>query len=162
MEEFNKKLKVDRVNQFGHLVKAMAHGTPTEGYAIGDAIKALPDNLQQYLLSEVPDRILRKEHTRRGLNDLTTTPYEGIDELRETYTDEVFKRDPAKELCNLLGIKSKFPRYPGCNRRSTETVSGTVHTERPCKRIVYGRDRNEIITIKNILTWIIRLEIICV
>lgn len=109
MEEFNKKLKVDRVNQFGHLVKAMAYGTPTEGYAIGDAIKALPDNLQQYLLSEVPDRILRKEHTRRGLNDLTTTPYEGIDELREAYTDEVFKRDPARELCNLLGIKSKFP-----------------------------------------------------
>lgn len=109
MEEFNKKIKVDRVNQFGHLVKAMAHGTPTEGYAIGDAIKALPDNLQQYLLSEVPDRILRKEHTRRGLNDLTTTLYEGIDELRETYTDEVFKGNPARELCNLLGIKSAFP-----------------------------------------------------
>jgi hypothetical protein len=109
MEEFNKKLKVDRVNQFGHLVKAMAYGTPTEGYTIGDAIKALPDNLQQYLLSEVPDRILRKEHTRRGLNDLTTAPYEGVDELRETYTDVVFKRDPARELCDLLGIKSKFP-----------------------------------------------------
>lgn len=31
MEGFNKKLKVDRVNQFGHLVKSMAHGTPTEG-----------------------------------------------------------------------------------------------------------------------------------
>lgn len=109
MEEFNKKLKVDRVNQFGHLVKAMAHGTPTEGYTIGDAIKALPDNLQQYLLSEVPDRILRKEHTRRGLNNLTTTLYEGIDELREVYT------------------------------------------ERPCKRVVHGRDRNEIITIKNLM-----------
>ena len=110
MEEFNKKLKVDRVNQFGHLVKAMAHGTPTEGYAIGDAIKALPDNLQQYLLSEVPDRILRKEHTRRGLNDLTDTALiAGVDELRETYTDGVFKRDPAGELCDLLGIKSKFP-----------------------------------------------------
>lgn len=37
MEEFNKKLKVDRVNQFGHLVKAMAHGTPTEGYTIREA-----------------------------------------------------------------------------------------------------------------------------
>jgi hypothetical protein len=108
MEEFNKKLKVDRVNQFGHLIKAMAYGTPTEGYTIGDAIKALPDNLQQYLLSEVPDRIIRKEHTRRGLNDLTT-PRKGIDELRETYTDELFKRDPARELCDLLGIKSKFP-----------------------------------------------------
>lgn len=110
MEDFNKKLKVDRVNQFGHLVKAMAHGTPTEGYAIGDAIKALPDNLQQYLLSEVPDRIIRKEHTRRGLNNLEATALiSGADELREVYTDEVFKRDPARELCNLLGIKSAFP-----------------------------------------------------
>lgn len=109
MEEFNKKLKVDRINQFGHLVKSMATGTPAEGYTIGDAIKALPDNLQQFLLSEVPDRILRKEHTRRGLNDLTTTLYEGIDELREAYTDEVFRANPARELCNLLGIRSAFP-----------------------------------------------------
>lgn len=109
MEDFNKKLKVDRINQFGHLVKSMANGTPAEGYTIGDAIKALPDNLQQFLLSEVPDRIIRKEHTRRGLNDLTTTLYEDIDELRETYTDEVFKANPARELCNLLGIKSAFP-----------------------------------------------------
>lgn len=110
MEEFNKKLKVDRVNQFGHLVKAMAHGTPTEGYTIGDAIKALPDNLQQYLLSEVPDRIIRKEHTRRGLNNLDATALiAGVDELRETYTDEVFKANPARELCNLLGIRSAFP-----------------------------------------------------
>lgn len=110
MEEFNKKLKVDRVNQFGHLVKAMAYGTPTEGYAIGDAIGALPDNLQQYLLSEVPDRIIRKEHTRRGLNNLDATALiAGVDELRETYTDEVFKANPARELCNLLGIRSAFP-----------------------------------------------------
>lgn len=110
MEEFNKKLKVDRINQFGHLVKAMANGTPAEGYTIGDAIKALPDNLQQFLLSEVPDRIIRKEHTRRGLNDLEATAViAGADELREVYTDEVFKSNPARELCNLLGIKSAFP-----------------------------------------------------
>lgn len=110
MEEFNKKLKVDRVNQFGHLVKAMAHGTPTEGYAIGDAIKALPDNLQQFLLSEVPDRILRKEYTRRGLNNLDSTALiTWADELREVYTDAVFKANPARELCNLLGIRSAFP-----------------------------------------------------
>lgn len=110
MEEFNKKLKVDRVNQFGHLVKAMAHGTPTEGYTIGDAIKALPDNLQQFLLSEVPDRILRKEYTRRGLNNLDSTALiTWADELREVYTDAVFKANPARELCNLLGIKSAFP-----------------------------------------------------
>lgn len=110
MEDFNKKLKVDRINQFGHLVKSMANGTPAEGYTVGDAIKALPDNLQQFLLSEVPDRIIRKEHTRRGLNNLEATALiAGADELREVYTDEVFKRDPARELCNLLGIKSRFP-----------------------------------------------------
>lgn len=110
MEDFKKKLKVDRINQFGHLVKSMANGTPTEGYTIGDAIKALPDNLQQFLLSEVPDRIIRKEHTRRGLNDLGATALiSGADELREAYTDGVFKADPARELCNLLGIKSAFP-----------------------------------------------------
>lgn len=110
MEEFNKKLKVDRVNQFGYLVKSMANSTPAEGYTIGDAIKALPDNLQQFLLSEVPDRILRKEHTRRGLNNLDSTALiAGADELREVYTDEVFKANPARELCNLLGIKPAFP-----------------------------------------------------
>lgn len=110
MEDFNKKLKIDRINQFGHLVKAMANGTPAEGYTIGDAIKALPDNLQQFLLSEVPDRIIRKEHTRRGLNNLdATASVAGADELREGYTDGVFKADPARELCNLLGIKSAFP-----------------------------------------------------
>ena len=110
MEEFNKKLKVDRINQFGHLVKAMAHGTPAEGYTIGDAIKALPDNLQQFLLSEVPDRILRKEYTRRGLNNLDATALiTWADELREVYTDAVFKANPARELCNLLGIESAFP-----------------------------------------------------
>ena len=96
MEDFNEKLKVDRINQFGHLVKSMANGTPAEGYTIGDAIRALPDNLQQFLLSEVPDRIIRKEHTRRGLNILEdTTLLAGVDELRETYTDEIFKADPA-------------------------------------------------------------------
>lgn len=110
MEDFNKKLKVDRINQFGYLVKSMANGTPAEGYTIGDAIKALPDNLQQFLLSEVPDRIIRKEHTRRGLNNLEdTTLLAGVDELREAYMDEVFKASPARELCNLLGIKSAFP-----------------------------------------------------
>lgn len=110
MEDFNKKLKVDRINQFGYLVKSMANGTPAEGYTVGDAIKALPDNLQQFLLSEVPDRIIRKEHTRRGLDNLEATALiAGADELREVYTDEVFKRDPARELCNLLGIKSRFP-----------------------------------------------------
>ena len=62
------------------------------------------------MLSEVPDRIIRKEHTRRGLNILEdTTLLAGVDELRETYTDEVFKANPARELCNLLGIKSAFP-----------------------------------------------------
>lgn len=46
MVDFNKKLKVDRINLFCDVVTKMAHGTPAEGYAIGDAIKQLPENLQ--------------------------------------------------------------------------------------------------------------------
>lgn len=39
MEDFNKKLKVDRINQFGHLVKSMANGTPAEGVHNGRRYK---------------------------------------------------------------------------------------------------------------------------
>lgn len=34
-----------------------------EGYAIGDAIKQLPENLQRYLISEVP-----RQHTTQGVH----------------------------------------------------------------------------------------------
>lgn len=61
MVDFNEKLKIDRIKLFCDVVTKMANGTPAEGYAIGEAIKQLPDNLQQFLISEVPDVILRRE-----------------------------------------------------------------------------------------------------
>lgn len=109
MVDFNKKLKVDRINLFCDVVTKMAHGTPAEGYAIGDAIKQLPENLQQYLISEVPDSILRREYSRRELHKGDNVVLEGADMIAEVYKEEVFNADKAEALKDLLGIKSKFP-----------------------------------------------------
>lgn len=109
MVDFNKKLKVDRINLFCDVVTKMAHGTPAEGYAIGDAIKQLPENLQQYLISEVPDSILRREYSRRELNKGEAATFEGADTVAEVYKEEVFNANRAEAVKDLLGIKSKFP-----------------------------------------------------
>lgn len=109
MVDFNKKLKVDRINLFCDVVTKMANGTPTEGYAIGDAIKQLPENLQQYLISEVPDVILRREYSRRELHKGEGAVFEGADTVAEVYKEEVFNANRAEALKDLLGIKSKFP-----------------------------------------------------
>lgn len=109
MVDFNKKLKVDRINLFCDVVTKMAHGTPAEGYAIGDAIKQLPENLQQYLISEVPDTILRREYSRRELHNGDNVVFEGADTISEVYKEEVFNANKAEALKDLLGIKSKFP-----------------------------------------------------
>lgn len=109
MVDFNKKLKVDRINLFCDVVTKMAHGTPAEGYAIGDAIKQLPENLQQYLISEVPDCILRREYSRRELHKGEGAVFEGADTIAEVYKEEVFNANRAEALKDLLGIKSKFP-----------------------------------------------------
>lgn len=109
MVDFNKKLKVDRINLFCDVVTKMAHGTPAEGYAIGDAIKQLPENLQQYLISEVPDVILRREYSRRELHKGEGAVFEGADTVAEVYKEEVFNANRAEALKDLLGIKSKFP-----------------------------------------------------
>ena len=109
MVDFNKKLKIDRINLFCDVVTKMAHGTPAEGYAIGDAIKQLPENLQQYLISEVPDSILRREYSRRELHKGDNVVFEGPDTIAEVYKDEVFNADKAEAMKDLLGIKSKFP-----------------------------------------------------
>lgn len=109
MVDFNKKLKVDRINLFCDVVTKMAHGTPAEGYAIGDAIKQLPENLQQYLISEVPDSILRREYSRRGLHKGEGAVFEGADTVAEVYKEEVFNANRAEAMKDLLGIKSKFP-----------------------------------------------------
>lgn len=109
MVDFNKKLKIDRINLFCDVVTKMAHGTPAEGYAIGDAIKQLPENLQQYLISEVPDSILRREYSRRELHKGEGAVFEGADTVAEVYKEEVFNANRAEALKDLLGIKSKFP-----------------------------------------------------
>lgn len=109
MVDFNKKLKVDRINLFCDVVTKMANGTPAEGYAIGDAIKQLPENLQQYLISEVPDSILRREYSRRELNKGEAATFEGADTVAEVYKEEVFNANRAEAMKDLLGIKSKFP-----------------------------------------------------
>ncbi len=109
MVDFNKKLKVDRINLFCDVVTKMAHGTPAEGYAIGDAIKQLPENLQQYLISEVPDSILRREYSRRELHKGDRAVFEGADVVAEVYKEEVYNADKAGAIKDLLGIKSAFP-----------------------------------------------------
>ena len=109
MVDFNKKLKVDRINLFCDVVTKMAHGTPAEGYAIGDAIKQLPENLQQYLISEVPDTILRREYSRRELHKGDGAVFEGADTVAEVYKEEVFNANRAEAMKDLLGIKSRFP-----------------------------------------------------
>lgn len=108
MVDFNKKLKVDRIKLFVDVVTKMANGTPAEGYSIGEAIKALPENLQQYLISEVPDKIIRREHTRRELNRMNADDFIDIEAMTETYKEEVFKADKVKALKELLGIKGEF------------------------------------------------------
>ena len=109
MVDFNRKLKVDRINLFCDVVTKMAHGTPAESYAIGDAIKQLPENLQQYLISEVPDTILRREYSRRDLHKGDNVVFEGADTIAEVYKEEVFNANRAEALKDLLGIKSQFP-----------------------------------------------------
>lgn len=108
MVDFNKKLKVDRIKLFVDVVTKMANGTPAEGYSIGEAIKALPENLQQYLISEVPDKIIRREHTRRELNRMNADDFIDTEAMAETYKEEVFKADKVKALKELLGIKGGF------------------------------------------------------
>lgn len=108
MVDFNKKLKVDRIKLFVDVVTKMANGTPAEGYSVGEAIKTLPENLQQYLISEVPDKIIRREHTRRELNRMNADDFIDTEAMTETYKEEVFKADKVKALKELLGIKGEF------------------------------------------------------
>ena len=109
MVDFNEKLKIDRMNLFCDVVTKMANGTPAEGYTIGEAIYQLPENLQQYLISEVPDSILRREYSRRELHKGDNVVFEGADTIAEVYKEEVFNADKAGAIKDLLGIKSAFP-----------------------------------------------------
>ena len=109
MVDFKEKLKTDRIKLFCDVVTKMANGTPAEGYAIGEAIYQLPENLQQYLISEVPDVILRREYSRRELHKGDNVVFEGADTVAEVYKEEVFNANRAEAMKDLLGIKSRFP-----------------------------------------------------
>ena len=109
MVDFKEKLKTDRIKLFCDVVTKMANGTPAEGYAIGEAIYQLPENLQQYLISEVPDSILRREYSRRELHKGDNVAFEGADTIAEVYKEEVFNANRGEALKDLLGIKSRFP-----------------------------------------------------
>ena len=109
MVDFNEKLRIDRIKLFCDVVTKMAHGTPAEGYTIGEAIWKLPENLQQYLISEVPDTILRREYSRRELHRGDAVQFEGEDVITEVYKEEVFNANRAEALKDLLGIKTQFP-----------------------------------------------------
>ena len=109
MVDFKEKLKTDRIKLFCDVVTKMANGTPAEGYAIGEAIYQLPENLQQYLISEVPDTILRREYSRRELHKGDNVVFEGADTVAEVYKEEVFNANRAEAIKDLLGIKSRFP-----------------------------------------------------
>lgn len=125
MVDFNKKLKIDRINLFCDVVTKMANGTPAEGYAIGDAIKQLPENLQQYLISEVPNSILRREYSRRELHKGDSAVFEGADVLTEVYKEEVFNANRAEAL--KVRYQIEVSRHSGRARRGTEMFSGTLH-----------------------------------
>lgn len=110
MVDFNKKLKLDRIKLFVDVVTKMANDTPAGGYAIGEAIGNLPDNIKQFLLSEIPDRIIRAEYSRRELGRLEDACLtQGRDELIETYRAEVYKNNEMHAVADLLGTDAVHP-----------------------------------------------------
>lgn len=108
--DFYKKLKEDRIKLFVDNVTKMANNTPADGYMIGEAIYALPDNLKQFLLTEIPDKIIRAEYSRRGLGNMEDACLtQGEDELRETYRAEIYKGDELHTVADLLGTDCVRP-----------------------------------------------------
>lgn len=109
-EDFNKRLKTDRIKLFVDVVTKMANDTPAGGYAIGEAIGSLPDNLKQFLLSEIPDKIIRAEYSRRGLGNLEDACVtQGNDELIETFRSEIYNNNKLHTIADLLGTDCLRP-----------------------------------------------------
>lgn len=109
-EDFNKKLKLDRIKLFVDVVTKMANDTPAGGYAIGEAIGALPDNIKQFLLSEIPDKIIRAEYSRRELGKLEDACLtQGKEELIETFRSEIYRGNELHTIADLLGTDCLRP-----------------------------------------------------
>lgn len=108
--DFHEKLKEDRIKLFVDNVTKMANNTPADGYMMGEAIYALPDNLKQFLLTEIPDNIIRAEYSRRGLGNMEDACLtQGEDELRETYRAEIYKGNEYHAIADLLGTDCVRP-----------------------------------------------------
>lgn len=108
--DFNKRLKTDRIKLFVGVVTKMANDTPAGGYAIGEAIGSLPDNLKQFLLSEIPDKIIRAEYSRRNLGDLEgAAMVQSADELFETFRSEIYNNNELHTVADLLGTDCVRP-----------------------------------------------------
>lgn len=110
VEDFRKKLKEDRIKLFVDTVTKMANNTPADGYMIGDAVVRLPDNIKQFLISEIPDKIIRAEYSRRELGNMEDACLtQGEDELRETYRAEIYKGNEYHAIADLLGTDCVRP-----------------------------------------------------
>lgn len=108
--DFRKKLKEDRIALFVDNVTKMANNTPADGYMIGEAVGRLPDNIKQFLISEIPDKVLRAEYSRRNLGDLEgAAMVQSADELKETFRSEVYKNDELHTIADLLGTDCVRP-----------------------------------------------------
>lgn len=108
--DFYKKLKEDRIKLFVDNVTKMANNTPADGYMMGEAIDALPDNLKQFLLTEIPDKTIRDEYSRRELGNMEDACLtQGEDELKETYRAEIYKGDEYHAIADLLGTDCVRP-----------------------------------------------------
>lgn len=109
-EDLRKKLKEDRIALFVDNVTKMANNTPADGYMIGEAVGRLPDNIKQFLLSEIPDRVLRAEYSRRNLGDLEgAAMVQSADELKETFRSEVYANNELHTVADLLGTDCVRP-----------------------------------------------------
>ena len=120
--DFHKRLKEDRIKLFVDNVTKMANNTPADGYMIGEAIGALPDNLKQFLLTEIPDKVIRAEYSRRDLGNMEDACLtQGEDELKETYRAEIYKGNEYHAIADLLGTDSPRPDL-------LETVEALIKT----------------------------------
>ena len=120
--DFRKKLKEDRIALFVDNVTKMANNTPADGYMIGEAVGRLPDNIKQFLLSEIPDKVLRAEYSRRNLGDLEgAAMVQSADELKETFRSEVYMNNELHTVADLLGTDCVRPDL-------LETVEALIKT----------------------------------
>lgn len=109
MEDYQKRLKTDRIKLFVRNVMEMQSHTPADGWMMGEAINQLPPLTQQFLISELPDSVLRREYQQRGLRKLPEgIEFEAPDSIEELYKTEVYEVDRLHAVARLLGLPGEF------------------------------------------------------